>query len=200
MVLAAGLTAGALTLFSHSSPGGTAAGTAAGTGTRSANLAHATVASRPTTTPRSPAPTRTKPPPNPAACLIGTWKSVHQNTLNTINGEPVQFSGAGGETVTIRANGTAETEWGNNAVFSADVNGVEWTDTIVGYTTDHWAVQNGQILQSDVSSHGTITLRDNGAYNAQAPLSLAPGATQYTCSGNTLREYFTDGSDELVRQ
>jgi eukaryotic-like serine/threonine-protein kinase len=194
-ILAAGITAGALTLFSH----GGASNGARGTATGAANLSHATAGSRPTATPRSPASTRTSPPPNPGACLIGTWKSVHQDTTNTINGEPVQFSG-GGETVIFRANGTSETDWGNGTVFSANVNGVEWTDTIVGKTTAHWAVQNGEILTSDVSPHGTITLRDNGVYNTQIPLGIATGTTQYICSGNTLREYFSNGSAELVRQ
>jgi serine/threonine protein kinase len=71
---------------------------------------------------------------------------------------------------------------------------------IVGKTTAHWAVENGDILSSDVSSHGTITLRDNGVYNAQAPLGIAQGPTQYTCSGNSLREQFSNGNAELVRQ
>jgi hypothetical protein len=92
------------------------------------------------------------------------------------------------------------TDWGNGTVFSANVNGVEWTETIAGTTTEHWVVQNGDLLPSDVSSHGTITLRDNGVYNAGTTLGAEPGAVPYTCSGNTLRETFPNGSAVLIRQ
>lgn len=193
--IAAGITAGALTLFSHG-----ASSSAGGISTSAANLSHATAASRPTPAPQSAASTQTSTPPNPASCLIGTWKAVHQVITNYVIGEPVQFSGSG-ETGIYRANGTSETDWGNGTVFSASVNGAEQTETIAGTATAHWAVKNGDILSSDISSHGTITLRANGVKNV-APLGGAPGSTadRYTCSGNTLREYFPDGSVELVRQ
>jgi hypothetical protein len=195
-ILAAGITAGALTVFSH---GGASSG-AGGTSTIGANLSHATAASRPTATPRSLASTGTSPPANSASCLIGTWKAAHQVMTNYVIGEPVQFSGSG-ETGIFRANGTAETDWGNGSVFFAKVNSAEQTETIAGTATAHWAVKNGKILFSDISSHGTITLRANGVDNV-VPLGSAPGSTadRYTCFGNMLREYFPNGSAELVRQ
>jgi hypothetical protein len=193
LIFAAGIGAGALALYGHGGTGGTPASTA--------TLSHTKAASRPTAAlQRSQAnSTRPSPPPNPAACLVGTWKAVHQDVQNTINGEPVQFSGSG-ETAIVRAAGTSVTDWGNGTVFSANVNGVEWTETIAGTTTEHWVVQNGELLPSDVSSHGSITLRDNGVYNAGTPLGAEPGAVPYTCSGNTLRETFPNGSAVLIRQ
>jgi hypothetical protein len=62
--------------------------------------------------------------------------------------------------------------------------------------TSHWTAQNGQLLLSNVTAHGTETLRDDGQINVQTPLTPAGITRQYTCSGNTLREY---GSDALGR-
>jgi len=86
-------------------------------------------------------------------------------------------------------------------VFSAYDNGVEWTETFRGTTEGNWAVKNGDILFSAVSSTGIVVVRDDGAYNNSGPLESEPGAVPYECSGNTLREYFPNGgSDELIRE
>jgi len=46
-----------------------------------------------------------------------------------------------------------------------------------------------------------VVLRDDGVVNNSGPLESAPGVTPYQCSGNTLREYFTNGGDdELTRE
>jgi hypothetical protein len=60
---------------------------------------------------------------------------------------------------------------------------------------------NGDILFSNVSVTGTVVLRDDGVVNNSGPLESAPGVTPYQCSGNTLREYFSNGGDdELTRE
>jgi hypothetical protein len=86
-------------------------------------------------------------------------------------------------------------------VFSADVDGVERTQTFQGTSTGHWAVRGGDILFSNVSATGTVVLRDGGVFNNSGPLETAPGVTPYERSGNTLREYFSNGRDnELTRE
>jgi hypothetical protein len=45
-----------------------------------------------------------------------------------------------------------------------------------------------------------VVLRDDGVVNNSGPLESQPSVTPYECSGNALREYFTNGSDdELTR-
>jgi hypothetical protein len=86
------------------------------------------------------------------------------------------------------------------AVLDASVNGVEWTETLQGAVTGHWAIAEGDILYSSFTSSGTEVLDDNGAYNNSGPLQGLPGAVPYQCSGNTLRASFpTGGSDLLTR-
>jgi hypothetical protein len=125
---------------------------------------------------------------------------VSQQLTNLVNGEPAQFSGPGGATVIMRPDGTSRTDYGSGTMLSANVNGVEWTETATGTVTSHWTAQNGQLLLSNVTAHGTETLRDDGQINVQTPLTPAGITRQYTCSGNTLREYGSDASVVLTRQ
>jgi serine/threonine protein kinase len=148
---------------------------------------------------RATASARPSPPPNPAACLTGTWRAVDQQFSASINGQQTLFTGSGA-IATLRPDGTGTTAY-NDTVFSADVDGVEWTQTFQGTSTGHWAIRNGDILFSNVSTTGTVVLRDDGVVNNSGPLESAPGVTPYQCSGNTLREYFTNGGDdELIRE
>jgi hypothetical protein len=160
----------------------------------------AAAGSRPTTAVQRPKSggARPAPPANSAACAAGTWKAINQQFTATINGQQVVFTGSGAKT-TLRPDGTGESVY-KGIVFRASVNGVEWTQTFRGSSRGHWAVRNGDILFSALSSTGTIVLRDDGLYNNSGPLEALPGAVPFTCSGNRMREYFPNGSAELVRQ
>jgi hypothetical protein len=155
-------------------------------------------ASRAATDGPSAASTASSAPPSPAACVTGSWKAVDQQVINTINGQQIVFTGSGAVS-TFLPDGQITTAY-DSALYTAEVNGVEWTETIQGAATGHWAIENGDILYSSLTSSGTIVLEDNGTYNNSGPLQALPGAVPYQCSGNTLRESFpTGGSDQLTR-
>lgn len=203
LILAAGLGGGLAALLSQGAGTGhgAAADGAASSATASASTARAAsaAASASAAALRATASARPSPSANPSACLIGTWRAVDQQFSASINGQQTLFTGAGA-IATLRPDGTSTTAY-HDTVFSADVNGVEWTQTFLGSSTGHWSVRNGDILFSGVSVTGTVVLRDDGVVNNSGPLESEPGVTPYQCSGNTLREYFTNGGDdELTRE
>jgi hypothetical protein len=190
-LVAAGI--GTFLLMPHDVPAKPKRGTAASAALRSRHSA-----SRQRTQPATGGPS---PSATGAACLIGTWKGVTENILNTINGSPTEFTGSG-TTEVFRPNGTIVITYshgGDSTVDSANVNGIEWTFTITGRATANWTAQNGSLLISGISADGGWTMRDDGAFNNSGPLGLEPGPWQYTCSGNTLREFFADGSSVDTR-
>ena len=200
LILAAGLGGGLAALLSQGA--GTGHGTAADGTASSATPStstHTTASPSAAALRRATASARPSPSANPSACLIGTWRAVDQQFSASINGQQTLFTGSGA-IATLRPDGTSTTAY-HDTVFSADVNGVEWTQTFLGSSTGHWSVRNGDILFSGVSVTGTVVLRDDGVVNNSGPLESEPGVTPYQCSGNTLREYFTNGGDdELTRE
>jgi molecular chaperone DnaK len=146
-------------------------------------------------------PSSARPSPSSAvdSCLIGTWRTEAQDLINTINNSPVQFTGSSATDI-YRPDGTVVTDYGGGTVFTATVNGVEWADVFRGEASGHWDTQNGMLLFSAISARGSWTLEDNGEYNNGGPLSIEPGAVPYKCAGNTLREFFPNGSAVLIRQ
>jgi hypothetical protein len=134
------------------------------------------------------------------SCLVGTWTGTSEDITNTINNEPVQFTGPG-PTQTFQADGNGVTDYGTaGTVFTATVNGDQWTEIIKGRATWHYQAQHGSMLGSSVSPHGSWELLDNGVYNNGGPLSMQFGPETYTCSGNSLKEYLTNGAVELTRK
>jgi hypothetical protein len=186
LVLAAGTGAGVLMLLR---PGGTLGSP------RHGATAAAVTGSRRTASRGSARPTPTS---ALDSCLVGTWRSETEDLINIINGNSIQFTGSGA-VATFRPDGTVVTDYGNGTALMATVNGGEWTDVFRGAATGHWDTQNGTLLFSGISAHGSWTLEYNGAYNNGGPLSVEPGPVPYKCSGNTLREFFADGSSVLSR-
>lgn len=74
--------------------------------------------------------------------------------------------GAGGPDEIYRANGTL-------TLYSASA---------------HYVIQNGLVLISDITKHGSSRLLENGSYNNGGPLTLVTAPYRYSCAGNTLRE------------
>jgi serine/threonine protein kinase len=133
------------------------------------------------------------------SCVIGTWKGVSQVVTNNINGEPAEFTGPGPVSITLRPDGTGQTDWGAETL-GATVNGEAWTEVVDGSATYDYQTSNGSVLFSDGQVSGTETLYVDGIKNTSAPLSpLTSG--QYTCSGNTLKFFAPNGtgSTELTR-
>ena len=125
-------------------------------------------------------------------CLRDRHLEVGQPAaISNINGQQTVFTGSGAVS-TFLADGTITTTY-SNEVFPATVDGVQWTEVLRGRATGHWAVENGDILYSSLTSNGTEILYANGNYNNSGPLEALPGAVPYLCSGNTLRESFPTG-------
>lgn len=132
-------------------------------------------------------------------CLVGTWTGVNENVTNTLDNNPVQFSGVG-PNETFNADGTGSTDYGSETDFNATAEGETWLEKVSGSATGHYATRNGTLLTSDVQAHGTWTLLENGVFNSSGALSMDDSPAQYTCSGNTLRIYPPHGSVSLVRK
>jgi serine/threonine protein kinase len=132
-------------------------------------------------------------------CVIGTWKGTSEDLINNIDNNPVQFTGPGATEIDL-PDGTQEMDYGHSTVYTANVNGNQWTDVFRGTATMHYEDLNGMVLISDVSAHGSWELLENGSVTNSGPLSIEPTPYRYTCSGDTMREFFTNGSDELTRK
>ena len=71
----------------------------------------------------------------------------------------------------------------------------QWIGTSEDLTgTIHYEIQNGLMLFSDIRNHGTWTLLENGAYNNSGAFTIVATPERFSCSGNTLREYVSNGS------
>jgi serine/threonine protein kinase len=163
---------------------------------------HATDANAPTraqhrsgqpsaTSGRSPTPSPST-PPSPAECLIGRWIGTSENLTGTINNNSVIYTGPG-PIETYSADGTATTTY-HDRKYSTTVDGNQWTQVVNGGATFHYEIQNGLILFSNIKDHGTSTLLENGSYDNGGPFTIVATPERFSCSGNTLREYPSNGS------
>ena len=91
-----------------------------------------------------------------------------------LGGQQTLFTGSGA-IATLRPDGTGTTAY-HDTVFSADVDGVEWTQTFLGSSTGHWSVRNGDILFSGVSVTGTVVLATTGSSATRARWSPRPAS------------------------
>ena len=132
-------------------------------------------------------------------CLVGSWAGVNEDVTNTIDNNPVQFSGVG-PTDTFNADGTGSTDYGSETDYNATAEGITWLEKVSGSATARYETRNGTLLTSDINVHGTWTLLQNGAFNNSGALSIDNSPARYTCSGNTLRIYPPHGSVEFVRK
>jgi tRNA A-37 threonylcarbamoyl transferase component Bud32 len=138
------------------------------------------------------------PSASPGACLVGTWRDIDQQVLDTSAGTPVLFTGSGGM-LTASPNGTY-TESYDNVVLTASSGVVHWTSTLNGTESGDWAVNGGQLQISNASSGVTEVLTEDGAYAGTGRLTVSPVDAGYTCSGNTFIITFPQGgSDHFTR-
>jgi hypothetical protein len=141
------------------------------------------------------------PSPSPSStldpCLFGTWKVVTEDIPDTINGDPVMLVGGIGAVTIFRADGTTEDDYGNGTAWTGHLNGNTWTEVATGRDSGRYQVQNGTLLWSNVSAHGTLALYENGSYNNGAPLSPSTEPDRYICSGNSLHSYAANGASSV---
>jgi hypothetical protein len=142
--------------------------------------------------PRSPAPAIDP-------CLVGTWKSASYDVGNiTINTFAVIFTADSGPTEVFRADGTLTIDYGKGTTVSAVVGTDHWTETITGNATMHVETSDASMLFSDASGQGSETLSKNGSANNSGGLELETAPTPYSCTGNTLRQYYADGGSIVL--
>jgi hypothetical protein len=137
------------------------------------------------------------PSPSPttvAQCLIGTWTDTGDDSMpNTLNGDPVTYSGGAGGIQIFEPGGINILEY-HNTTDTTHLDGNTWTELYNGRATVHYVLQNGVLLSSNMSASGTMELLENGSYSNSAPLTLNTEPDNVTCSGSTLRLYATNGA------
>lgn len=139
---------------------------------------------------------RTTPAVDP--CVVGTWIVTLQQVTNTINGEPIQFIGDNGWTVTIQANGQGSETW-TNSELTAEVDGNDWREVVNGAATYNIKTEGSQIIFSNQSVTGTYKLFENGSFNNTGQLSLDQESATYSCSGNSFRESTSNDQSAFVK-
>ena len=129
---------------------------------------------------------------SPAACLIGRWIGTSENITGTINNNSVIYTGPG-PIETYGADGTATTTY-HDSKYSTTVNGVRWTQVVNGRATFHYEIQNGLMLFSDIrpTAPGRCWRTARTTTAGRLPSWRRP--ERFSCSGNTLREYLSNGS------
>ena len=93
-----------------------------------------------------------------------------------INGAQVDATSSSAQKEIDLPDGTMEQPDGTSTTYTAVVNGNTWTNVVTGSATMHYEDSDGMVLISDISAHGTSTLRENGAYNNSTPLYPLSGA------------------------
>jgi hypothetical protein len=134
------------------------------------------------------------------SCLVGSWKDAGDTLDNTIEGQPGQFTGAGGG-MKVDADGSVTEQFGPETL-TATIDGNVWTEVLGGSATMHATTRDGDVVFSGVaaSPDASYRLYENGAYNSTGPMSVSSTPTRYTCSPSTLRLYWSDGTSVYDRE
>ena len=128
---------------------------------------------------------------NPIACLVGTWKNIDQQIVDTSTGQPILFTGSG-EMLTVNPDGTFTGTY-HNVVLTANSGGVVYTVTLNGADSGQGAVSGGQLVVSEESSDVTEVVTKDGVYAGTGKLTSTSIEAGYSCSGNTFIETFAEG-------
>jgi len=149
----------------------------------------------------SPSPT---PTPTPTSvngvdsCMIGTWRSVAQQSFNYIDGRKVQFTGRKGVVQTYTPDGKVKLDFDKSTDSYATVGGVRWRSRIRGTATANVYHRDGFEYISGVRAKGTMDLYRGSSRNNREPLQLLLEPIEYICDGDTMR-IFGNGVTEYER-
>jgi hypothetical protein len=143
------------------------------------------------------------PSPSPSstldACLFGTWDETTEDEPSTINNQNVTWVGGPGIKQVFEPSGISLFEYASNAKFRTREGGNAWTETFKGARARmHYVTQDGQLLVSDVVTHGTYEEFENGSFHNSGALNLNAEPDRYTCSGNTLQLFAPNGSSVVL--
>jgi hypothetical protein len=134
------------------------------------------------------------------SCVVGTWKDAGDVLDNTINGQPGQFTGAGGG-MEVNADGAVMQQFGPETL-TATIDGNVWTEVLRGSVMMHATTSHGHMAFSDVavSPDATYKLYENGIFTSTGPMSVSSTPMRYTCSSSTMRLYWSDGMSTYHRE
>ncbi|MFY1688242.1 Hsp70 family protein [Plantactinospora sp. WMMB782] len=132
------------------------------------------------------------------ACLVGSWRSVSAQSLNTIDNQKIHFSGGAGTIQTYTADGRVTLNFGRTTDKTASYRGTRWRERIRGSASANVYHRNGVEYISDVRAKGTVVLYRGSSRNASIPLSLVLEPSEYVCSGDRMR-FFGAGASEWTR-
>ena len=138
------------------------------------------------------------PSPSPSSsldpCLFGTWTYTTEDSVSTIDGSSVIYSGGAGITQSFQPDGITTLDNGDHGVYTTTYHGTRYTAINKGIATMHYQTQDGMLLLSDVSEHGTQEVVSNGVVESSGPLTMNTEPERYSCSANMLRLYALNGS------
>jgi hypothetical protein len=134
------------------------------------------------------------------SCLVGTWTVTKASQEFPISGVGSVHLVAQGTTETlIRADGTAEDNYGNDTRYEGSLSGHTYTLDVSGRVRYTIRTANGTITYVAPSAIGTVTLSVDGVKATSVPLSVSTDPAHYTCSGNTATQHTDTYDATLVR-
>jgi hypothetical protein len=197
LLLIAGIIAGAMIVSSSlESDGGTGSPVVSAPSASPSTSASASPGDAPSPSP-SPEPSTSEDPLHDS-CLIGTWQETSHDTDTTIDGVRMRLH-SWGATQHFKANGTLTVDYGDANNARAKVNNRTYEMILSGLLTYNWQTSQGQILYSNAKASGTVVYRQSGRETSRVPLSGSIDPEQYTCSGNSLRQFGPTWTIELRR-
>jgi hypothetical protein len=124
-------------------------------------------------------------------CLVGNWTVTKASMDWTVDGvgSVVLDSQNALQTVVIRADGTADDNYGGDSKYSGTSGGHTYTLDVSGKV--HYSVRtaNDTLTFVDPQATGVVTYGIDGKDATSFPLSVSSDPTHYTCGGSTLTEH-----------
>lgn len=126
------------------------------------------------------------------SCIVGTWNVVRHEEdipLGDGLGTVTMIGGGDGATLTLRANGTGEADYGTDgAQYYGTLSGKAVRLVVTGQVTFRYVAEDGTATLSDVDV-GAIGQAFINGEKAGEPAPLTPsGSSTYTCQGDELVE------------
>ncbi|HKT05791.1 MAG TPA: hypothetical protein VJT31_40290 [Rugosimonospora sp.] len=132
-------------------------------------------------------------------CLVGTWtvtKATQQYSIAGVGTVQLAAQGAT-QTVVVRADGTANDDYGTDTKYQGALGGHTYTLDVTGTVSYSIRTANSTITFVSPTANGTITATVDGLGSTSAPLSISEDPVHYTCSGDTATEH-TDTYDATL--
>jgi hypothetical protein len=132
-------------------------------------------------------------------CLIGTWQETsHDEDVNITDIGSVKFTGRGAEQ-RLKADGSGILDYKTGTSYNSTVNGKQLTVKFTGTVKFDFATGAGKVTVSNGRPSGkTVVLIDGTEYSSD-DLTADEGDYNYTCTGDTLKEYSPSGTNQWQR-